>query len=447
MKKTWKYIICTAGIAIGCLIAFLPPPEGLMVEAMRALGILCAAVMLWITNLIPNYVTSVLMVCCFLLFCGFSCGDVFASFSGSTWWLLVTGFAISAAVSKCGLLKRVAAAVSRKTSSSFARQVLGMTAIGCIASPFIPSTSGKTTLLMPFAKELSASSGYGEKSPPSHGLFVSLYVTIRLTVPLFLSGSALGFMLMALYPQSVQQEFTFLHWTVCTFPWVLSVLVLLASPCAADWQTASEAMARRMGAFSAYLDQTFRKRDGGFAGAKDKLAVIVAGTKAGTGFILREGNRCWLYTNAHVIGNAAPGDVHATLLNNTVLTLGPCQRAQGLDLVRFSLSGPLPAFVPERNVPDIGETITILGNSDGRGVVTEIRGHILGVGPLQVEVDAPFVAGNSGSPVLNRAGRVVGVASYLRNFRNDADWSKKNTRYNGVRRFALRLSGIRWQER
>ena len=98
-------------------------------------------------------------------------------------------------------------------------------------------------------------------------------------------------------------------------------------------------------------------------------------------------------------------------------------------------------------MPDIGEAVTILGNSDGRGVVTEIRGHILGVGPQQIEVDAPFVAGNSGSPVLNRVGRVVGVASYLRNCRDNADWSKRNTRYNGVRRFALRLSGIRWQTR
>ena len=224
-------------------------------------------------------------------------------------------------------------------------------------------------------------------------------------------------------------------------------LLLAALPCAADWQSASEAMSRRMGQFSAYLDQAFRKRDGGFAGAKDKLAVIVAGKKAGTGFILRIDDGCWLYTNAHVIENSAPGNVRATLLNNTVLQLGACQKAQGLDLVRFALVGPLPAFVPERNVPDIGEAVTILGNSDGRGVMTEIRGHILGVGPQQIEVDAPFVAGNSGSPVLNRAGCVVGVASYLRNFRDNADWSKKNTRYNGVRRFALRLSGIRWVAR
>ena len=225
----------------------------------------------------------------------------------------------------------------------------------------------------------------------------------------------------------------------------ITLLLVAALPgAAADWQAASEAMGRRLGQFSAYLDHAFRKREGGFAASKDKLAIIVAGVKTGTGFLLREGDRCWLYTNAHVVNGVPSGEVRATLINNTVLSLGMCQRAHGLDLVRFALAGPMPAFFPERNVPDIGETITILGNSDGRGVVTEIRGHILGVGPQQIEVDAPFVIGNSGSPVLNRAGRVGGVASYLRNCRDNSDWSKKNTRYNGVRRFAIRISGIRW---
>ena len=226
---------------------------------------------------------------------------------------------------------------------------------------------------------------------------------------------------------------------------LLALLPAVALTCvAADWQAVGDAMGRRLGQFSAYLDKAFRKRDGGFAGAKDKLAVITAGKSAGSGFIMREGNGCWLYTNAHVINGVASSSVRATLLNGAVLKLGVCQRAQGLDLVRFALVGPLPAFEPERDVPDIGETVTVLGNSDGRGVVTEIRGRIVGVGPRQIEVDAPFVAGNSGSPVLNRAGRVVGVASYLRNCRDDADWSKTNTRYNGIRRFALRLTGIRW---
>ena len=114
---------------------------------------------------------------------------------------------------------------------------------------------------------------------------------------------------------------------------VLFAILLVAAlhGVAADWQAASEAMGRRLGQFSAYLDQAFRKRDGGFAGAKDKLAVIVAGKKAGTGFILRTDDGCWLYTNAHVVGDTPPGIVRATLLNNTTLNLGPCHRAGRAD--------------------------------------------------------------------------------------------------------------------
>ena len=177
-----------------------------------------------------------------------------------------------------------------------------------------------------------------------------------------------------------------------------------------------------------------------FEEVKDKLVVIVCGEKAGSGFIVRDGGRPYLFTNAHVVEKGA---VIAHRLDGTRLMLGPRDEAVGRDMVRFALDESLPAFDLAAGVPDIGDPVVVLGNSDGRGVVTEIRGKVIGVGPREIEVDAAFVIGNSGSPVLDRHGRVIGIATYLRDCRNDEDWSKANTRFNGVRRFALRLLGTR----
>ncbi|MGN0847946.1 MAG: serine protease [Kiritimatiellia bacterium] len=185
------------------------------------------------------------------------------------------------------------------------------------------------------------------------------------------------------------------------------------------------------------------KRHDAFSAAKTKLAVIVSGARAGTGFLVREEGRTWLVTNAHVVRGQSL--VRATMLDGTTLTLGAREYAAERDLARFLVDSRRPALEIRGGLPDVGERVTVLGNSDGRGVITEINGRILGVGPTELEIDAPFTIGNSGSPVIDRAGRVVAVASYLRDCRNDKDWTKKNTRFNGIRRFALRLSGIRWE--
>ena len=179
-----------------------------------------------------------------------------------------------------------------------------------------------------------------------------------------------------------------------------------------------------------------------FEEVKDKLVVIVCGEKSGSGFIVRDGGRPYLFTNAHVVRK---GVVIAQRLDGTRLRLGPRDEAVGRDMVRFVLEDEsVPAFDLAAGVPNIGDPVVVLGNSDGRGVVTEIRGKVIGVGPREIEVDAAFVIGNSGSPVLDRNGRVIGIATYLRDCRNDEDWSKTNTRFNGIRRFALRLLGTRW---
>ena len=70
-----------------------------------------------------------------------------------------------------------------------------------------------------------------------------------------------------------------------------------------------------------------------FEEVKDKLVVIVCGEKAGSGFIVRDGGRPYLFTNAHVVQRGA---VIAHRLDGTRLMLGPRDEAVGRDMVRLT---------------------------------------------------------------------------------------------------------------
>ena len=79
-------------------------------------------------------------------------------------------------------------------------------------------------------------------------------------------------------------------------------------------------------------------------------------------------------------------------------------------------------------------------------MVGTIIGKIVGIGPDLVEVDAPFVPGNSGSPIVHlKSGKVIGVATYTVTRQYDLA-SDRKLENPVVRRFAYRLDNVKtWQ--
>jgi len=179
-----------------------------------------------------------------------------------------------------------------------------------------------------------------------------------------------------------------------------------------------------------------------FESIKRKVAIIRTAEGSGSGFFLKMGDTVYLVTNEHVIRSAEPPK--ATLIDGTDVSLGAFSIAEDRDLARYEVQGDHECFVLADGSPNNDDPIWVFGNSSGDGVVTTLRGRVTGVGGMILKIDAEIVGGNSGSPIVNAEGKVVGIASYLKNGSNGKDWTTRDTEFDQVRRFGLRFTGVRW---
>ena len=191
-----------------------------------------------------------------------------------------------------------------------------------------------------------------------------------------------------------------------------------------------------------------QQRAGELVKAYHNSLVFVSGKDAaGSGFIATMGNANFLITNAHVAAGIA--DAQFRTLDDTPVQGGAASVAVGRDIFCMALPAggkPLEIMQDVEGNAAIGDDVVVLGNAGGEGVINTITGKITGIGPNLVEVDAPFVHGNSGSPIIHlKTGKVVGVATYVTTINYDMTTLEKLSQ-PVIRRFGYRLDNVKsWQ--
>lgn len=142
------------------------------------------------------------------------------------------------------------------------------------------------------------------------------------------------------------------------------------------------------------------------------VAVLTAGRAVGAGFAVAPG---LLLTAAHVVEGAAHLDVQ--LRDGRLVRGEVVERAAGgldLALVRVPVAPPVLALAPAAGLRP-GHVVATVGHPDGNrftlatGLVAQEAGD--GSDPSLVRLQLPLRQGASGGPVVDRAGRVVGVVA------------------------------------
>jgi S1-C subfamily serine protease len=148
----------------------------------------------------------------------------------------------------------------------------------------------------------------------------------------------------------------------------------------------------------------------------------------GSGFILdRQGH---ILTNNHVIDNAQRVEVTLSDKHKYKATVVVVDKNHDLALLQINAPNLIPATLSESTNLVVGQRVYAIGNPFGlsgtmtRGIISAIR-SIRGPqgNPIEdaIQTDAAVNPGNSGGPLLNSRGEVIGITTLIAN--NGADQS------------------------
>jgi regulator of sirC expression with transglutaminase-like and TPR domain len=130
----------------------------------------------------------------------------------------------------------------------------------------------------------------------------------------------------------------------------------------------------------------------------------------GTGFVVADG---LIATNHHVIGEGRALSVElADGKTYAVVSVHATDRSNDLALIRIAAKGLIPLRLGDDSRLRDGQAVVALGNPKGLKhsvVAGVVSGRRQMEGRSMIQVAIPIEPGNSGGPLLDRRGRVVGI--------------------------------------
>lgn len=214
-------------VVVGWGIWQIPPSDMLNETAIHFLACLSAAITLWMLDIFEQHVVALLLLLSWLIFDVVSPATALAGFSKSSWFFVFGVLGIGAAVTKTGLLYRVALKVLRYFPPSYKMYTFMLSAAGVIATPMLPTVKARLAIIIPLTQEISDVMGFRPRSKGSAGLTLSAFIGFSQMTFMFLTGATVCLVGWSLIPEPTRSEFAWSQWFLAAVPAAVVTLLLL----------------------------------------------------------------------------------------------------------------------------------------------------------------------------------------------------------------------------
>lgn len=127
----------------------MPTPPGLSYAGKMALGVFLAALTLWVSESIPNYAVSLLVIVALPLTGAWTEAQAMGVLGYEVIWLTFAAFIIASGMEKSGLARRMALFLITKFGKSVNSVLMLLIAINFLIAFIVPSTTARAAMMFP----------------------------------------------------------------------------------------------------------------------------------------------------------------------------------------------------------------------------------------------------------------------------------------------------------
>jgi len=202
-------------------------PEGLSLSGWHALLVFALCLILWMTQLLPLAITSLLGMALLPIAMVMPASEVFALFGNPAVFFILGAFMLMAGVMQSGLSERIALGILNHVAHTPRRLLLGMLILPALMACVMPEHA-VAALFLPIAWEIVRSLQLRKGHVYAQAIFFALAWGAIIGGVTTLLGGARGPLALALSSEITGQTFSFMQWTLAAFPLVVGVLLVAA---------------------------------------------------------------------------------------------------------------------------------------------------------------------------------------------------------------------------
>ena len=196
-------------------------PEAFSRSNAIMLGIFLASIILWITEAIPNYLTSLILIVSLVLTGVLPEKKAYAELGHPVMWLNIMSFVLASMLVATGVAKRFALWFILKFGKSASAIFISFLVINVILSAFISATTAKAAILLPIFMVIAAiygARGGDHRNNFGRSIVLQNLFYINIGASGFLTGSGANLLAAALIGGSIGGSIFFSDWMMAMFP-------------------------------------------------------------------------------------------------------------------------------------------------------------------------------------------------------------------------------------